>query len=378
MTTRNHITVLLEKYAAGTISAEEQEQLSAAISAADDALYTQLLHDYEQVVMSHTTTLPPDARLFAQLKSRITAMDQELAAPRVIRWKQYAAAAAVALLAVWGAQHFFFRHNAIAPTAQQLPVPGGNKAILTLDNGATVALDSGNKVIQQGTASIYQKNGQIQYSKTTGAVAYNTLSTPRGGQFQVVLPDGSHVWLNAASSIRYPTAFTGHERKVELSGEGYFDISPDAQRPFVVSCGGTAIQVLGTEFNVMAYSNEPAQQACLVSGSIQVIHASGKTLLQPGRMAFISANDVTVKTADIEQVTAWKNGQLSLNTTDLKSLMRQVERWYDVEVRYEGTIPDRQFGGLVSRNTQLSTLIQFLQESGIHIKEDGRIITVMP
>lgn len=377
MTTRNHITVLLEKYAAGTITAEEQAQLSAAISAADDALYTQLLQNYEQVVMSNTTTLPPDARLFEQLKNRITAMDQELTAPRVIRWKQYAAAAVI-LLAVWGAQHFFFRHPANAPTAQQLPVPGGDKATLTLDNGATVTLDSSSKVIQQGNTPIYQKNGRIQYSQASKSVAYNTLSTPRGGQFQVVLPDGSHVWLNAASSIRYPTAFTGNERKVELAGEGYFDISPDAQRPFVVACGATMIQVLGTAFNVMAYANEPAQQACLVSGSIQVIHASSKTLLQPGKMALIGTSDITVKTADIEQVTAWKNGQLSLNTTDLKSLMRQVERWYDVEVRYEGTIPDRQFGGLVSRNTQLSTLIQFLQESGIHIKEDGRIITVMP
>jgi ferric-dicitrate binding protein FerR (iron transport regulator) len=255
---------------------------------------------------------------------------------------------------------------------------GGNKARLTLANGEVIQLDSSTKVIPLGKSNIIQKQGQLKYAANEAAVTYNTLTTPRGGQYQLLLPDGSRVWLNAASSLYYPTAFTGRERKVILSGEAYFEVAPDAARPFIVQSDKTTIQVLGTAFNIMAYTDEPSQQTALVSGSIKVRYQGQQTLVTPGNMAVVKDGTLSVAAADIEQVTAWKNGLLALNATSLKGLMRQVARWYDVEVRYEGDVPDRQFGGIMSRNTQLSTLIAFLKKSGVNIKQTNRVIIIMP
>ncbi|HEY9261932.1 MAG TPA: FecR domain-containing protein [Chitinophaga sp.] len=378
---RDHITLLIGEFLAGTLSAAEENALATAIRTASADDYEWLLQNYEQQLLHFSTDRPADQQLLANIQQKIRTREAELITDKPIRWMYYAAAAAVLLLlAVAGSWYWSgIKSPEDTPAMANVIKAGSNKALLTLADGSVVQLDSSSKVIPQGKTSIIQQQGQLKYTNGNAAtVTYNTLTTPRGGQYELLLPDGSRVWLNAASSLYYPTAFTGKERKIVLSGEAYFEVVPDADKPFIVQSDKTTVQVLGTAFNIMAYADEPNQQTSLVNGSIKVAYQAQHTLVTPGNMAIVKEGTLSLAPADIEQVTAWKNGLLALNATSLKGLMRQVARWYDVEVRYEGEVPDRQFGGILSRNTQLSTLIQFLRKSGVNIKQTNRVITIMP
>ena len=265
--------------------------------------------------------------------------------------------------------------------------PGTDGALLILADGHHIVLDSvGNgELAKEGNTSIVKQGGRLSYTVNApakGAPAYNTMRIPRGRQFQLILPDGSHVWLNAASSIRYPIAFTGKERVVEITGEAYFEITPDARRPFRVQAGEARVDVLGTHFNIMAYEEENAVRTTLLEGKVKVTRAGASHLLLPGqeaRMLRDSRNIQVVDDVPLGEAVAWKNGLFYFhNGTRLQTIMRQIERWYDVRVVYEGTPHEMEFGGKISRNSNLSEVLKILEISKVHFRIEDKTIIVMP
>jgi ferric-dicitrate binding protein FerR (iron transport regulator) len=271
--------------------------------------------------------------------------------------------------------------------------PGKNGAVLTLADGSQVVLDSlGNGVVaSQNGAQVVLKGGTLAYDpngSANGEVAYNTMSTPRGRQFQVTLPDGTKVWLNAASSLRYPTAFTGTERKVTVTGEAYFEVAHNAHMPFVVNVNDKEeVRVLGTHFNINAYENEKAIYTTLLQGSVKVQSFpaqpganSQSAMLKPGEQAILSQTSQKSQVIPVQtdEVIAWKNGLFNFEGASLGEIMRQLERWYDIEVSYEKGIPDVEFEGKMTRDVPLSDLLSMLERSDIHFRVEGRKLIVLP
>lgn len=266
--------------------------------------------------------------------------------------------------------------------------PGGQKATLTLADGSVIVLDStanGKIASQGGVGIIKKKDGELEYvsGKTVKdiiATVHNTMRTPRGGQYQLILPDGTKVWLNAASSITYPTTFTGKERAVTITGEAYFEVVHNAAMPFRVQANDVKVEVLGTSFNISAYDDEAATSTTLLKGAVKISSGDKEALLQPGQQAQAgSKNGLQVLTGvNTDAVTAWKNGFFSFQRSDLPSVMRQLTRWYDVTVEYRGGVPSGKFGGEISRNTNLSQVLAILEESSIHFSIEGKTIIVHP
>jgi ferric-dicitrate binding protein FerR (iron transport regulator) len=317
------------------------------------------------------------------------------------RWIRIGAAASILL--ILGAAAFWLVRTretklATTPSATIKDIsPGGNKAVLTLADNSTIVLDNAanGKLAQQGNAEIEKlNNGQLIYSQGNrngdksltidhSPLTYNTLRTPRGGQYQLILSDGSKVWLNAASAITYPTVFTGKERKITIDGEAYLEVAHDAKKPFKVQANGTEVEVLGTQFNVHAYSDESLIKTTLVQGKVKVSgHRSMKkeqVILQPGEQAQIkTGSSIQVeKQVDMEEVLAWKNGLFRFNNADIGSVMKQVERWYDVEVVYEGEKPEGHFRGKVPRNVMASEMLKIIEASGVQCRIENKKIIIM-
>ena len=321
-------------------------------------------------------------------------------------WLRVAAAAVI--IVVLFAGYFIFNDHATTPIAKTKTqqqsrfendlTPGGNKAVLTLANGAQIILDSATNgaLTQQGNTKIIKlDNGQLSYnsvngsssSPKTGEILYNTVSTPRGGQYQVVLADGSKVWLNAASSLRFPTSFTGNAREVTLTGEGYFEVTHDDAKPFKVLANGVEIKVLGTHFNINAYKDEPTIKTTLLEGSVKVgIGAASKTI-RPGEQAQIESHDnslnpkIMVQPVDVDATVAWKNGRFIFHGNNILSVMRQLARWYDVEVSYEGNVTDEEFVGVINRSRyeNISEILDMLEKTRtVSFAISGHHVTVMP
>lgn len=308
------------------------------------------------------------------------------------KWWRYAAVIVLLL----GTGVFFLLKNNQSATDTTGPVaqvtakdiqPGKDGAILTLDDGSTVVLDSmGNGLVtmQNGT-KVMMKNGQLVYDagqSPATEVGYNTIATPKGRQFQLVLPDGSKVWLNAASSIRYPTVFTGTQRKVEITGEAYFEVARNEALPFIVSINKeTEVQVLGTHFNINSYDNEESINTTLLEGSVRVKNKGGDMILKPGQQAKVSGNEKMrlMNGVDIEKVMAWKNGVFNFEDASLQEVMRQLERWYDIDVVYEKNIPKLEFFGKMGKDLPLSAVLRGLEKSNVHFRvEDGKRLVVLP
>jgi ferric-dicitrate binding protein FerR (iron transport regulator) len=304
-------------------------------------------------------------------------------------YRSYRAAAAILLLVLAGATILWTRQRkkpAPAATAHhKIFLPGSDKAILTLADGRNIELDSNmnGQVAQQGPVSLQTKAGQLVYKSPAApagsTVSWNTLRTPKGGQYSLVLPDGSRVWLNAASSLQYPTTFTGPTRQVTLNGEAYFEINPDAAQPFFVNTGETAVAVLGTSFNIMAYNNENSIRTTLLQGSVKVSRQSAHHLLKPGQQSLINENGTmeVIDHADTDLAVAWKNGLISFRSADIRTIMRQVERWYNIEVVFRGDVPTRTFTGDIPRTADLSALLRLLEISKIHFKLEEEKLIVM-
>ncbi|WPU96113.1 DUF4974 domain-containing protein [Mucilaginibacter sabulilitoris] len=325
---------------------------------------------------------------------------QEIPADHKVRylkkWHSIAAAAAVLFFLSFGI--YFLSKKAVVTNklVKNQPLkndisPGGNKAILTLANGSQIILTGAKNgtIAQQGLVAVDKTaDGQIVYNNGQGSsglgetadkVAMNTMTTPRGGQYWVVLPDGSRVLLNAASSLTYPTSFSGNERKVELTGEAYFEVAHNAAKPFKVSSNGQTVEVLGTHFNINAYKDEPAIKTTLLEGKVKVTaNALNKAhFLQPGQQSVFNAQTFAVNQVETDGVVAWTNGQFVFEGDNIQYIMRTVSRWYDVDITYNGTAPDDIFGGSVSRFNNISEVLKILQLTGkVHFKIEGRKIIV--
>lgn len=261
--------------------------------------------------------------------------------------------------------------------------PGGNKAILKLSNGDEIVLDSAGEgtLAQQGPAKVVKlPSGQLSYKlsgKAPATIVYNTITTPRGGQYRLTLADGTNVWLNAASSLQYPTAFSGKERRVVLSGEGYFEVAKNASMPFHVQVSNMDVEVLGTHFNINSYTDESAIRTTLIEGSIKVTQAGQARLLQPGQQAAVSGGEMKVlDDADLEEAVAWKNGMFQFRAADIEKVLRQAERWYDVQFEYKGGIAAR-FSGQISRSANAEQLLKILELTGkVKFEIHGKNIVV--
>jgi transmembrane sensor len=313
--------------------------------------------------------------------------------PMLSKW----AAAAILLVAFSAGFYFWSHRNAqkitIAKntnTKSQLHssiLPGGNKAILTLANGASVVLDnSKNGVISmQGHTTINKvAQGELVYNSkgtATDASQFNTVSTPRGGQYQIMLSDGTRVWLNAASSLRFPTTFQGAERNVELHGEAYFEVAKNKHMPFKVKVNETEVQVLGTHFNIMGYSDESYTQTTLLEGSVKISKGGVASLLRPGQQSVTKSNSaaIVVSDANIEGAIAWQKGNFIFYNENITSIMRKISRWYNVDVVYQGDVQNQDFDGSISRFENVADVLHMLELTRtVHFKIEGRSITVMP
>lgn len=304
-----------------------------------------------------------------------------------LKWKYFAAAAAV-LITLSAGIIFYTAHrsNEIAESAYARHLndiaPGKNKAVLTLADGTEIDLNAkanGLLASQQNMKIVKTADGSLKYEgdATKSGVAasgMNTITIPRGGQYQVVLPDGSKVWLNAASSLSYPAVFTGNKREVELKGEAYFEITHDAKKPFSVRSAGQVVKVLGTHFNISSYPAEAPVKTTLLEGSIALSETgTARThMLHPGQQATLSNAGLTLKDVDTEESIAWKNGLFLFRNTELKTLIYQLERWYDVDITYD-QLPDKRFYGRISRDVKLSNVLNMLEvTSKIKFRIEGR------
>lgn len=389
----DRIKLLLRKKLEGTLSAAEAQELDdwAEDTAANKALL-QRVSDPEQLVQDLQLLKESNENIFAKLQAAIPELtDEKIPATPVHRvhflrrgFLKYAAAILlIVCVAVW---FWISSNNKKSETGKsivQQPVeipPGGNKAVLTLADGSSILLDSaGNGAIaQQGNTSIEKlSNGQIRYnsSGTTGTVMNNTMRTPRGGQFQLTLPDGTRVWLNAASSITYPVAFNTSERKVSVTGEVYFETTKDPSKPFLINIDGrSTIKVLGTSFNVNAYHNETFITTTLLDGAVQVQSNSQSMVLKPGQQSMQSSGGVISlhPIADLERAIAWKNGRFDFNGLDLAAIMRQLERWYDIETEFNGPASKEIFKGRLTRDLSLNQVLEILGNMEVKYKLNGR------
>ncbi len=271
---------------------------------------------------------------------------------------------------------------------------GNDKAILTLSDGTKIILDDahngvlanqgGNSILKTSEGELiysFSKDNGIQAAKEkTESVLFNTIQTPKGGKFLVMLPDGSKVWLNAASSLRFPTVFTGLKRQVELKGEAYFEVAHNKSMIFEVNTRNQTVQVLGTHFNINAYLDEPSVNTTLLEGSVRIsdLRTNTTQLLKPGEQAKVSQKIEVVSVKDTREAVAWKDGYFQFNDEDIQTVMRQIERWYDVTVTYEGKVPKNRFGGEIERSLSLLQVLKILEKTKVHFRLEGREVIVMP
>jgi transmembrane sensor len=327
---------------------------------------------------SDVNTMPVDLNSrIAAIQGRVTAHIQKSKAvkqPLFARlWPRIAMAAAVVVI-ISATILYYNGKNSFDKLEQQIAAsqikPGRGQAILTLANGSKVQLSD--------------VNGKPVYvvpedSSGTGT-KYNTIEAPAGGQWQVVLADGTRVWLNALSSITYPTSFTGAERKVKIDGEAYFEVAHNEALPFRVQSAGQTVEVLGTKFNIMAYYDEAQAKTTLLEGSVRIAAGKDEKILRPGEQALVMNGDVKIENdVDLESAIAWKNGDFIFKGEDFKTTMRKIARWYNVEISYDPSVPaDIELAGWISRDSQLSIVLKRIELAGkIHFNVEGRRITVM-
>lgn len=302
---------------------------------------------------------------------------------KIILWPRIAAAAILILSISIGLLLYTKQKNNIQKSVVHDVKPGRNKAILTLSDGTKISLSdavNGELATQSGIRITKTADGQIVYDASAAKgqeIVLNTIEVPVGGQWQIKLPDGSLVFLNASSSFTYPTRFTGNERKVSLKGEAYFEIAHNSAMPFKVESQKQVVEVLGTHFNVMAYANEPCKTT-LLEGAVKISGANTSKILQPGEQALLAGQSLTVKLADVEEAVAWKNGYFKFNES-LKNIMNKISRWYDVEIVYDNEVDQNmEFGGEISRYKNLSSALNIMEMTGkVHFKIEKRRVIIM-
>lgn len=390
---QQHISRLLKRYMDGDASEAETAELFILLDTDvdDPALGNLLNQEWEKLNAEEGLAYFP-AEVSAGMLGRIKGHDRAAVPVRRIdhlrRWS-WVAAAVLLILATGG--YFLLRQTETASPAlvKKEPLndalPGRNGAILTLADGSSIVLDSlpGGEIAQQAGARVVLQNGQLAYTpeeENVTASAYNVMTTPRGRQFAVTLRDGTKVWLNAASSLRYPTVFSRTERKVEVTGEAYFEVAKDKTRPFRVKINNTTeVEVLGTHFNINAYADEASINTTLLEGSVRVNSGGGSQLLRPGEQARVKGRSINlVKNADAQQAIAWKNGLFSFTDADLPTVMRQISRWYDVDVVYAGAVPKGVFTGEIDNYLTLDQLLDGLTRTVNYRIENGNKLIILP
>ncbi|WP_337965535.1 DUF4974 domain-containing protein [uncultured Flavobacterium sp.] len=296
---------------------------------------------------------------------------------------KYAIAASVALLI--GVTYFkssTSTSNKVIPTVVEKPVDG---VTLTLSDGTKVVLsDHKNGVIanQENAVITKDEEGQIRYegnnTEQKGKVAYNTLVTANGKTFQVQLPDGTNVWMNAGSSLKYPTYFSGSDRAVILTGEAYFEVAHNEKMPFRVFSNGQEVEVLGTHFNIKAYLNEPVMKTTLLEGKIKISEGDNNMLVKPGQQVIVSLGKhaMNITSVNTESALAWKNRLFYFENAKYDEIMREIERWYDVDVVYKGKIPDERFEGAIQKDLKLDQVLKMLESKDVHFKVSGKEVIV--
>ena len=384
-----YIAHLLLKQVSGELTPEEKLVLQEwrTLSVDNAQLYDELLQpaglqsrlrEFEEATAQAALVQAP-AIITKAKRNKVFSLRQH--------WLRYAAA----FLILLGSAALLLtgRRNTESRTAVVKPAEitaAGYKATLTLGDGTVISLDSssGGTIAQQGNSSVVKMpDGTIRYDKkggTNDAVIMNTMSTPKGGQYKLILPDGTKVWLNAASSVTYPAAFAAGTRNIRMTGEVYFEVAQEKGKPFMVDINGEgAVEVLGTAFNINAYKDNGTVKTTLINGKLRVgITASDAVVLSPGQQAIqgTGPGNTVMNNVDLSQVLAWKNGIFDFNGASFGTLMREVERWYDVDVKYEGAIPDIRFKGKMDRAIKLSGVIRFLNDYGIHTQLDGHSLII--
>jgi transmembrane sensor len=369
---------LLDKYISGEASHEEEQRLLNFYGSFNSPSETEPIPGLDEV----------KDKIFDKISEKITPEVDYSRSFNLYYLKSFSIAAMILLTITTGI--YFYSNRTIQEEEQFVEIsvkndilPGNNKAILTLADGSKISLDdaANGLLASQGNIAITKtENGEIVYEKNNldknkgilSPSVINTIQTPKGGKFQVRLPDGSKVWLNSASTLSYPTAFTGTERKVKLEGEAYFEIASNKKIPFRVESDGQIVEVLGTHFNINSYDDEDFTKTTLLEGSVRVILNSqsdvkGKTrMLKPGEQSLTNSSQsgIRIENADTEKAVAWKNGYFKFKNTPIQQIMREVERWYDVELVYEGTMPTDEFTGFISNEVNISGVLKILEQSG--------------
>lgn len=398
--TEQQLTYYFERYAQGTLSREERVVFADLLKDPANKEMVQQILDRDWPLWEHNQLdFSQETDRIEQGVAAMIRADHHFTDPppvRRVRFLEKWGWAAAVLILLGAGTYFYMASKKTGPevvkgkaTPTQGILPGSNKALLTLSDGTTITLDSAasGAIAQQGSSSIVKTTGgEIIYDargQSQGEVMMNTMSTPRGGQYRITLPDGTAVWLNAASSITFPAAFTGNNRKVKVTGEVYMEVVKNAGMPFMVDVDGrTTIEVLGTSFNINSYTNEGAIATTLVDGKVRVLPGNitaGAVTLNPGQQALQPNNTTTINissNANLEQVLAWKNGIFSFTGKSFQSVMKDIERWYDIQVRYEGAIPTRKLKGEMDRGVQLNDLIRFLRGFGLQVELKDRILVV--
>ena len=398
MEQNSRLAYLLERLASHTATSEELDELTRLVDLDESGISM----DAAERWLEETQPQPQpafDRQHWMQVADQILKSDKlsgdPVAKPAtrvhyLHRWGWAAAVVVLFGLGAWFLNQYRVSQDAIVVRNAPLDVdPGKNGAILTLADGSEMVLDSaGNGIItrQNGTTVVLKSDG-LQYTpgeRGTGETEYNTISTSKGRQFKVVLPDGSKVWLNAASTLKFPVAFDGKERGVELSGEAYFEVAKNAAQPFRLKVANKIdIEVLGTAFNVNAYTNEKKSFTTLLEGAVRIslLNKTGSGIvLKPGNQVQVGdAGMELTRNANVEKAVAWKDGLFNFEGVGLREMMRQLERWYNLEVIYEGNVPDVQFFGEMSRKLKLSDVLSGLERSDVHFRlEEGNRLIVMP
>jgi transmembrane sensor len=390
---------LIKKYLAGTTTPEEEALLESwYIMAAQNQPDMAGEPDYPRIgeeILQPLRAEQQDLPIPAQPQP-----DYPATRPPIRLWPRIAAAAAVLLMVTVGS--YLIVHKtpteriAQRPTLENDLLPAGTKATLTLLDGRTIPLDSagGQALARQGNTTLSSLNGQLIYSTNqpgqaagvqrdrpatpTGTTAYNTLTTQPGEHYSLLLPDGTKAWLNAASSVTYPVAFDGNERKVKVTGEVYFEIVHNPKQPFRIAVKDQLVEDIGTHLNINAYDDEPATRTTLLEGSIKLTKGNASATLTPGQQATMGLNDgaFQIKSIDTDAAIAWKNGYFYFDRADITTVMRELARWYNVKVVYKGALPKGTFKGKVYRNINASEALNILAYFGAHFRIEGNTITV--
>ncbi|MFA4868138.1 MAG: FecR domain-containing protein [Pedobacter sp.] len=367
---------LVQRYNQGLATAEEKVMLENWYMQKSDSLS---LVEGEIDFNAIDKTLRTATFNYAGLQEQYTAV----ATKSIKLWPRIAAVASIILVIAAGL--FYLNHNRTQPGGLNASkdndiAAGSNKAILTLADGKQIVLtDAKNGALANEDDARIEKttDGQLVYKGTAGnraSVLYNNIATPRGGQYTVMLSDRTKVILNAASALKYPTVFKGADRIVELTGEGYFEVAHNKSKPFKVISKGQVVEVLGTHFNINSYADEPNVKTTLIEGSVNV----NGTFIKPNQQAILTANNqIVVKPVDAAGAVAWKDGLFKFDHTDIRTLMRQIARWYNVEVVYEGNVKDEQFYGKIERSYTLSEVLMVLERGNVHFRIEGKKIIVM-